>query len=302
MRLLARILIYLLILLTFVIVIPEFALQSGLFPMVPVLVYHAILPEALGPLPEDGNILSQERFAEQMQYLWSHGYHPISLEDLRNHLLYRAPLPKLPVVITFDDGYENNYLYAYPILKKYGFKATINIIVSRIGSDRHHDSPILAPLNWNQLREMANSGLVDVQSHTYNSHDPVAIDAQGTPGYPLLGPVYRWDLGRLETNAEYQQRVLQDMRLAKSRIEKEIGRPCTTFTYPYGKETFLLRQLVKEAGYTMALTSHRGLNYYPGDPMAIKRIPISQRDNLIRFVLKLRPTSEIFYAWLKKIF
>lgn len=288
------------LILSLIIITPELAMQSGLVPMVPVLVYHAVLPEALGPLPDDGNTLSQEHFAEQMHYLWSHGYHPISLEELRNYLLHRKPLPRLPVVITFDDGYENNYLYAYPILKKYGFRATINVIVSRIGSNQHRHSPILAPLNWSQLREMAQSGLIDVESHTYNSHDPVAIDAQGTPGYPLLGPVFRWDLGRLETQEEYRQRVLQDLRQAKAVIEREMGRPCTTFTYPYGKETPLLQQLVREAGYTMALTSHRGLNYYPGNPMSIKRIPISQRDDLNRFILKLRPSGEIFYTWLRK--
>ncbi|MCL5038358.1 MAG: polysaccharide deacetylase family protein [Firmicutes bacterium] len=294
MRLWFKLSFLILTLVLLVIIVPEIAVQSGLFPMVPVLVYHAVIPTSLGPLPEDGYTMSQERFAEQMRYLWSHGYHAISLPQLKDYLLKRSPLPSKPVVITFDDGYENNYLYAFPILRQYGFKATINIIVGRIGSQAGKDSAILAFLNWDQLREMAQSGLVDVQSHTYNSHDPVAIDALGNPGYPLLGPVYLWGAARLETEDEYQKRVLQDLRLARATIEREIGRPCITFTYPYGRETPLLRRLVRQAGYTLALTSHRGLNYYPSDPMSIKRIPVMQRDDLCRFILKLRPAGYLF--------
>lgn len=117
---------------------------------VPVLMYHAVSDDIWGI---EGLFQSPEKFRAQMQYLLDQGYQPIWFEDL-----YHLQDFSKPILITFDDGYENNYTEAFPILRELGIKATINL-VSTFPGRRY-------ALTESQIREMAGSGLISIQSHT----------------------------------------------------------------------------------------------------------------------------------------
>ncbi|MDO4174740.1 MAG: polysaccharide deacetylase family protein [Eubacteriales bacterium] len=117
---------------------------------VPVLMYHAVEDTAWGI---ESLFVTEANFRAQMQYLKDSGYQTIHFSDL-NHLEDYAK----PIIITFDDGYEDNYTVAYQILKEYNMKATIFMVSSSIGKDRR--------LTADQLREMSDSGLISIQSHT----------------------------------------------------------------------------------------------------------------------------------------
>ncbi len=111
-------------------------------PFVPVLMYHHLQKEGTFDSKKYGGvIIDPERFEKQMLYLKAAGYHTITLEQLRDFVLYNKPLPPKPIVITFDDGYLSNYTYAYPILKKLGMKAEINIIVSYVPDEVNKQKP-----------------------------------------------------------------------------------------------------------------------------------------------------------------
>jgi len=97
---------------------------------IPVLMYHSIV-NGKG----NSNCLPIETFEEQMKYLKDNGYHTISLTDLYKYFMRAEPIPEKSVVLTFDDGYENNYSIMFPIIKKYKFKATIFVITSHIDND-----------------------------------------------------------------------------------------------------------------------------------------------------------------------
>ncbi|MBQ3971791.1 MAG: polysaccharide deacetylase family protein, partial [Selenomonadaceae bacterium] len=117
-----------------------------------VLNYHKVddLDISLSVRPKD--------FDDQMRYLKENGYHTITPDEFYESLAGNFELPENPVLITFDDGYEDNYRNAYPILRKYDFKATIFVISSFLGTKEHY-------FTWDQAREMAENG-ISIQSHT----------------------------------------------------------------------------------------------------------------------------------------
>lgn len=125
-----------------------------------------------------------------------------------------SPLPEKAVLLTFDDGYESNYRYAFPILQEYGAKAAISLITSRIDAEKP------GFLSWDECREMAASGLVEFASHTNDLHIRDGV----------LG------INRMEgeTEEEYGARVFPDLETSIRRIEAETGQPVTAFTYPLG--------------------------------------------------------------------
>ena len=108
--------------------------------------------------------IEPEDFDWQMKYLVEHGYHTISPDDLYDFLAGQGTLPDRPVLITFDDGYVDNYTNAYPILKKYNLKATIFVVTGFLSKRKGY-------LTWDQLREMEQNGIA-IESHTV-THAPL---------------------------------------------------------------------------------------------------------------------------------
>lgn len=119
---------------------------------VPVLMYHAVSDNCWGI---EELFVSPSRMEEQLAYLVDNGYEPIWFEDLAHVEDYEKP-----VILTFDDGYDDNYTELYPLLQKYQVKATVFVIASAVGGSHKATEE--------QVREMSDSGLVSIQSHTYN--------------------------------------------------------------------------------------------------------------------------------------
>ncbi len=190
-----------------------------------VLMYHSVVKdgECCGPWTTD-----ESGFRADLEWLYEHGYRTVLPRDLAAGV----PLPERAVMITFDDGYSDNYFQAFPLLREYGAKAAIAVIGNRLDGDASAElsgKPADAPgntdefLNWDMAREMAASGLVEFGSHTYDLH---AEREDGSAG-----------IGRLsgESRADYRERVSADLKKSASRIEEELGEAPIYFAYPYGK-------------------------------------------------------------------
>jgi len=135
---------------------------------VPILLYHNLTPEKTS-----GSSITVDNFRHQMDLLEEYGFNPVSFEDLISFVNKGVALPENPVVITFDDGYYSNYEYAYPILREKNFKATIFAIGSSVGHMTNYKNtsyPITPHFGESEIREMVASGLISVQSHTYDMH------------------------------------------------------------------------------------------------------------------------------------
>ena len=216
----------------------------GATTKVPILMYHGVEKESTSPW-----VVSEEQFSADMEFLARNYYTPMVAEDLIKIKKGEMAMPERPVMITFDDGYENNYTVAFPILKRTGMKATIAVIGRLIRDEK--GSGGAGYLYWSQLKEMYDSGLVDVGSHTYNLHD---LDTQGIYTGTSNG------IGRLEGEAvdNYLKRTGEDLRKSINQIETNLGNDVLYFAYPFGKTNSYFSSVVGSYGIRVSVTTYAG--------------------------------------------
>lgn len=215
---------------------------------IPVLLYHSVKPE-LTDTDNQSMVVSTENFEKDLMYLNEKGYNTISLLELAE--AYENPkikLPKKPILITFDDGYIDNYHYAYPLLKKYNSKASIFTIVWSVGRDRFilNDNPINPHFTWEQGKEMIDSGLIELGSHTFDMHSPEGI-SYGYENPCGLG------LSQIEGESEedYYNRILEDIQKSKEIMEENLGVEVNSLAYPYGLYNETVIKVLDELGFKL---------------------------------------------------
>lgn len=216
---------------------------------VPVLAYHRLTPRLASPSVEsrDPYLLAESSFREQIQYLHTKGYHSLSLTDFVAHVTGQAVLPRKPVIITFDDGYESEYSLAYPILRNYGFTATFFVVVGWIGR--------LGMLSWDQIEEMSRNGMA-IDSHT-------------------LSHPYLTELSREQIKVELSE--------SKAILEGKMGKPVAFLGIPGGMYNNLVKEVAQETGYMAVVTSSLGTNNCRSDLYSLNRIAIKSGTTLSQF-------------------
>ncbi len=214
---------------------------------VPILMYHCVNQN----VGSSNLIVTPARFRQDMELLRDYGYTPLLTKDLVEICSGRREMPDRPVMITFDDGYQDNYDYAYPILKETGMKATIAVISSNLrGVD--DNGQVYGPsgfLTWAECREMYESGYVDIGSHTNNLHNPEAkgnLVSDGPNGVQRLCG---------ETKEAYAARVSADLTHSKTAIEKYVGNEVLYLAYPFGATDPWCTELLGSLGYQMSTTT-----------------------------------------------
>lgn len=254
-----------------------FYMQSNLFGqsnLIPILMYHSVWNESRSIW-----WVSDKDFQMQMDYLHSYGFHTISMSDYFHYINDSIPLPDKPIILSFDDGFENFYTHVYPELQKYQFKAASALITDFIGSSESTrminnwdpdslESSFQTPhLIWPEIREMNSSGLVEFISHS--KHHP--------------------NLTALEPDS-----VFAEINKSKRTIEDSLNKFCNTFTYPYGQYTSFTKQLVQDAGYLAATTTNSG--YLRTDSVTnlfeMPRIGIFPSTTISRFAEIVDPTYQ----------
>ena len=217
---------------------------------VPILMYHSLLRDA----SRAGQyVVSPDQFRRDVQYLQSHGYTTVTMAEVIRYANGTGTLPEKPVVLTFDDGYYNNYLYGFPILKALNAKAVISIIgrYSDAFSETGETNAYYSHCTWDQLREMQASGLVEVQNHTYNLH---------TYDSHRHGCANR----RGEPAESYAHTVGSDICKLQQRIADELGTTPDTFVYPFGAYTAVSESLIRDLGFAASLSCESGVTTVRG--------------------------------------
>lgn len=205
---------------------------------IPVLMYHCI---------SKGNnylFVPPEQFENQLVSLQKSGYTTITATELLSSWEKGTILPKKPVLLTFDDGYEDNFTNAFPILKKHHAKATIFIVTGAVDRPNY--------LSWEQLREMNKSGLVDLESHTVHHHNT-----------------------RLISDEYFRTELVESKRALESHLNKKI----VIFAFPYGESKRSSAMILKQTGYHIAFSTTKGLAHYPEGKYKLKRLEVYAQDS-----------------------
>lgn len=217
---------------------------------VPVLMYHSILEQG------DGNdyCLPAAVFRADMEYLKEHGYQTVFVSDLVAFVCEQKPLPEKPVVITLDDGYLNGLTAVLPILEELDMKATISVVGSYTEKSiaENDPNPSYAYLTWEDIRALASSGRVEIGSHTYAMHD--------------LGERRGAERKCWESEGAYQAALRADLERLQTCLTQRSGVTPSVFAYPYGFVSVESRPVLKELGFTAALTCAEKINHLTNDP------------------------------------
>ena len=219
--------------------------------------YHSI-SEHVGTEKHNKWRVKPKDFEKQMNWFYKNNWKSFTISEL----VKLDEIPEKSFVITFDDGYEDNFTNAFSVLQKYNFKATIYLVPNQtINHWEEKNTSILSNLlNNEQILQMQNSGLVEFGSHTLSHVN-------------------------LSKTDEFQ--LEKELIESKKEIEKITNKECEAFAYPYGKFDDKIVQAVKNAGYKNATVVKRGLFEQNDDIFTIKRIGILGTESFFDFILKI---------------
>ncbi len=241
--------------------------------VVPILYYHSVSSE-----PTHGqHRVTDTNFEDQVRFLTSnYTVMPFSqfIENLRN----QGKMTKCAVV-TFDDGYRDNYQYAYPILKKYSCPAAIFIATGFIEKTVTliEDEEILEPMTWKEINEMNMNGLISFGAHGHT--------------HRILSQISRYE-------------VEEEIKTSKNMIEENLGKSINIFAYPNGQPSDFNQEIInvlKNNGFIAACSTVWGSTHSYENAFAIRRIMVERSDSIDIFKLKLMGAYDFlcYVSWIK---
>ena len=206
----------------------------------PVIMYHSLLRN---PAAQGDYVISPDELEQDMCALQKQGFTPVHMEEVFRWQDGEGELPEKPVVLSFDDGNYNNYVYALPLAEKYQMK----IIIAPIGkcvdtfTETGEENANYSYLTWGRIREMMDSGLVEFQNHTYDLHE----SKNGRLGAGRL-----WN----ESLADYQALLREDIGKMQGRFLQETGYTPRVFVFPFGKISDGAQEVIWEMGFRCVFT------------------------------------------------
>ncbi|QIR40005.1 glycosyltransferase [Tolypothrix sp. PCC 7910] len=226
----------------------------------PILMYHRIAPT--GSKKMEGYRVTPEAFEQQLRYLRDAGFYSVAWEQWHWAMATRQPLPGQAIAITFDDGYLDFYEYAWPLLKKYGFTATVFLVAEYVGNyniwDKAYEEE-LPLLGWREIRQLQDEGVV-FGSHSA-THKPLTS----------LSPT----------------EIVDEAARSRILLTRGLRMPVNLFAYPYGDSDPVVEHLIGACGYKFGLSCRSGLSQLIDKPLALPRIEVMGSDSLQEFVAKL---------------
>lgn len=219
----------------------------------PVLMYHRIdtVLSAHDPITVGLTVMAPA-FEAQLQFLRQHGFRSVTLDDMWTGVVRRAPASGRDIVLTFDDGYEDNYTVAFPLLRRYGFTGTFFVVTSTVGTSDH--------LTVAQIKEMAVAGMA------FGSHGQHHVDFSALP--PSI--------------------ARSELENSKRLIGGWAGDPVTFFAYPSGRYSASVERSLADLGYRGAVTEIPGFVSATSRPYELERVRVAHDDSLAEYARKLR--------------
>ncbi len=222
--------------------------------------YHKVSPNRREGKVEKLRV-TPEKFDRQLGYLFNHGYQTVTVGELTTFCAGRLPFPEKRIILSFDDGYRDNFLYAFPLLQKYKFTAIVFLVSGGIGSTSKWDTQGAEPLlNWKEIEEMQQGGI------EFGSHSHTHRLLPSLPG----------------------EEIREEIARSKDVIEDKLTRPIDFFSYPWGKFNPEIEEIVRNCGYKAAFSTLPGKNGPSEDIFALKRVLIRGYDSGLHFFLNVK--------------
>lgn len=232
-----------------------------------VLLYHSIA----NPVQEDtlGLRVTPEVFCTQMEFLHNHHYKVCKIKDLVDCLINKTGLPEKSVGIAFDDGYNDNFINAFPVLKRFGFPATIFLRVDSLNGIEKKDKywEKWDYLSEDEVKKMLASGIIDIGSHT---------------------------ISHVKLSGLSKEILKEEIVGSKARLENLIGQQLDLFSFPFGCLNSSAKDLIRSSGYKAAFSSFAGINIYSTDRFELRRTEIVSSDDSVELEKKVQGA----YDWL----
>ncbi len=232
--------------------VPSAAEESLDTVCVPIIMYHNIMKSNT---KSSKFIVTKNQLEEDLEFLKNNGYNTIVMNDLVEYVYNNKPLPEKPIILTFDDGYYNNYVYAYPMLKEYGFKGVLSVIgyYTDMYSENGEKNENYSHVTWEDIKEMSESGVMELQNHSYNLH---STDKGRNGSKKKKG----------ESKEEYKKMLTGDLEKLQNGFSENLKFTPNTYTYPFGSVSEASYDIIKELGFKCTLSCESGINNVSKNP------------------------------------
>ncbi len=220
----------------------------------PILLYHRII-NTHSKIGKHKLYVHDKDFRMQMQFLKDHGYETITFKDID------TVTPEKKVILTFDDGYEDNYTILFPILKEFGFTCVIYLVTKHTRNEWaiKEGEPELHMLSKERIREMSDYGI------EFGGHTRTHIDLKNCK----------------------KEKLVDEIAGCKKDVEEITGKSCISFAYPFGAHNEETLQAVRDAGYKYGISTIFGPANWKEDPMRIRRIEVRPSTSVSSFKRKV---------------
>lgn len=233
---------------------PAIALKENQFVT---LTFHDVRDDVENQTDRDMYAISTKNLAQYLAWIKKEGWKPIRLEDVWAARQKQQILPERAVLLTFDDGALSSYSKVYPLLKQYNIPAVFAIPTSWINGNTQAGYEAYGQgnlMNWNQMREMQKSGLIEFVSHSNDLHKGIQANPQKNMEPAAIVREYFPQQNRYETDAEYKTRVVDDLKKSKQVLDHELGIDTKAIFWPYGAVTPEAEEFAKQAGLPMSFS------------------------------------------------
>ncbi|MFI3185268.1 MAG: poly-beta-1,6-N-acetyl-D-glucosamine N-deacetylase PgaB [Methylococcaceae bacterium] len=225
-----------------------------------VLNYHDILSAEDAQRSLDKMDVGVEHLEQHLVWLKKNGYKIVSVQNVLDAAAGKQVLPDKAALLTFDDGYQSFYTRVFPLLKKYHYPATVALVGTWMDGNVTATEPGKPLLNWDQVREMVQSGLVEVASHSYDLHKGINANPQANSQAAVVTRLYDDPMLVYETDIEYRERIQAALLKSAEFIFQHAGVRPRVMVWPYGQYNQIAVQASREAGMPMTMELGDGSN------------------------------------------
>lgn len=247
---------------------------------------------------DDPTTITVDNLISHLSWIKTHNYHPVSIQDIVNARNGIKPLPENAVLLTFDDGYVSFYNRIYPALKNFGYPAVYGLVTSWMETPQGqmvHYGNQLKPrdefITWEQAREMSDSGLIEIASHTDDLHHGIISNPQNNSQPAATTRTYDLSTQSYESDRAFSTRIDADLEKSGDILYKHLGKRPRALIWPYGSFSHEVIGIARDNGFSVTMGLQEGLNN-PYDLIAIKRYLMEGNKSLDNFTYTLTHFNE----------